>query len=351
LKALITPFRPLSTKGGIETFSYYLTRAFPDLSIITNGDLSPRDKLLASFGQKTLNLIPYSFFVDNLFLKRSHKENFEVVFINGYYGWFFTLKKLKVPTVVIFHGCNIGVAEYALKDYKKIIYCYHKYYLGLFDYLSAKGKTVVVSVSSMVQYLLKKHYGIDSIVIPNCVDIEYFKPSTKESARELLNLPIDKEIVLSVSASYRKGFNVVLELAKRKPNSLFIVISQSKINITPKNMLVFSDVPDTQMPLFYSAADYLVFPSRYEGFSIAALEAMACDLPIITSDMGAFYGMDYSQPFGRVLPLSATIEEYEKATVEVFNDRSLHPRSFVQQNFTLDIFIKNYRNLVRSVLL
>ena len=47
-------------------------------------------------------------------------------------------------------------------------------------------------------------------------------------------------------------------------------------------------VPDRGLPAWYAAADVFAFPSVKEGFGLVVLEAMAADVPVVTSDLPVF---------------------------------------------------------------
>jgi glycosyltransferase involved in cell wall biosynthesis len=55
-----------------------------------------------------------------------------------------------------------------------------------------------------------------------------------------------------------------------------------------KDILLAGYVPREDLPALYAGADLLVFPSRYEGFGIPALEAMAVGTPVLVSDLPIF---------------------------------------------------------------
>jgi len=54
-----------------------------------------------------------------------------------------------------------------------------------------------------------------------------------------------------------------------------------------QDILFLGVVMDEELPLLYNCADIFVYPSLYEGFGLPPLEAMACGIPVITSNISS----------------------------------------------------------------
>lgn len=129
---------------------------------------------------------------------------------------------------------------------------------------------VIVKTESM----RKKIPGAGVIVLPNGVDTGLFCPSDKAEARRRLGLP-GKKIILFVADPARKEKNY--DLALRAAG----MIEGEDVLLLP----VFNVAHD-QMPYYYNAADVLLITSLWEGSVNAVKEAMACNLPVVSTDVG-----------------------------------------------------------------
>ena len=76
-----------------------------------------------------------------------------------------------------------------------------------------------------------------------------------------------------------------------KAEPIFKAIENSPFK---KDILLPGYVPKEDLPVFYSMAEIFIYPSKYEGFGLPILEAMACGTPIITSNISSLPAVSYT---------------------------------------------------------
>jgi len=130
-------------------------------------------------------------------------------------------------------------------------------------------------------------------VVPNVLDVDAFRPLDRQSARNALNLPQEKKIILfGAAAGYtdrRKGLDLLIEALGRLDNTrdthLGVIFGQSEPDKAPQVGIPllwrgFID-DDSVLAQLYSSADVMVVPSRQEAFGQTASEAQACGTPVV----------------------------------------------------------------------
>jgi len=135
-------------------------------------------------------------------------------------------------------------------------------------------------------------------VIPNAVDTNVFRPCTQQSAREILNFPQDKLLLLfggsGGTEDKRKGFDL-LEDALRglsglpQCKDLAIVIFGRALTASnlPFPVHFLGEIRDELLlATVYSACDAMVIPSRMDNLPNTGVEAVACGLPVLAFKVG-----------------------------------------------------------------
>jgi mannosyltransferase len=136
----------------------------------------------------------------------------------------------------------------------------------------------------------------------------------------------------------------VREVARLRPELKVVCITQNSVR--DDRMTVRCNVPNDLLPVYYSAADLLLFPSRYESFGYTPLEAMACGLPVVSTRTGIFEDLDDDRA-GEVL-VSPDPDGLVKAVDRVLRG-DYEPRAVVSERFSLDRFAEQYRSVARGV--
>jgi UDP-glucose:(heptosyl)LPS alpha-1,3-glucosyltransferase len=178
---------------------------------------------------------------------------------------------------------------------------YHHYLRGAERRLFASPKLkAVICNSHMVKSEIRHYFGVPEArlhVIYSGVDTRKFHPGIREThratLRAALGIPENGPLFLFVGSGFeRKGVAALLAaMAQMPPEAHLLVVGKDKKQgkfeafarkhgLGPRTR--FLGGQEDVIP-FYAAADAFVLPTLYDPFPNAALEAMACGLPVITS--------------------------------------------------------------------
>jgi len=205
--------------------------------------------------------------------------------------WFELRRKVKEVNPHIIHGqygSIVGLLSVLSGGSAVISFCGHdlltgasvsplRMYLGfLFSNLAAlRAKRLICKSEELRQALWWRQNR--AVVIPNGVDLDLFSPGCQEEARKELGWGLQQRVVIINVGSnpIRKG----LSLAKKA-----MKIAQARV---PEcELCVISNVKPHQMVLYYRAADVLICTSQREGSPNVVKEALACNLPVVSTPVG-----------------------------------------------------------------
>ena len=281
--ALLSFFDSEEVRGGTELFSNYLLSSFPDAEYIT---FSASKRYAHGPPLARLNLEgPRMAAAMSRRLQEVYEEKeIDVAFCNDISGLGLRFVLPDLPAAMIFHYTYREMAEKTLIGSRG--YFPSRFLMPRFEALAAAGKTLV-AVSPKVQRALKRYYDLDSRVIENGIPFDVFRPLDKMESRQRLGIKWRGPIGIFVGrAESSKGFDIVQAIAKSRKDIKMLCVTSSPVE--DKELIVARSVKNTDMPLYYGAADFLFFPSRYESLSYTSIEALACDLPVVASRTGVF---------------------------------------------------------------
>jgi teichuronic acid biosynthesis glycosyltransferase TuaC len=126
--------------------------------------------------------------------------------------------------------------------------------------------------SSLAQELPGRRARARAEVLPCGVDLERFYPIPRAQARSELGLDPEKPYLLFAADPTRaiKRYDLALALAR-------------EVDV---ELLVLGGVDPARAPLWVNAVNAVLMPSGHEGFGLAVLEALACDVPVLATPVG-----------------------------------------------------------------
>lgn len=183
----------------------------------------------------------------------------------------------------------------------------------------------IVAATPLDRDQMLAHYAADAgriHIIPGGVDTAHFRPQPQADARARLGLPPQRRLLLGIGRMEPlKGLDCLiraLALLRQQPqhaalqavlvggepeeraalwNSEQRRLAALRAELGVADAVYFAGAqPHSRLQDYYAAADIFVMPSHYESFGLAALEAMACGVPVVASNVG---GLTFTIEDGR----------------------------------------------------
>lgn len=144
----------------------------------------------------------------------------------------------------------------------------------------SKANTVL-AVSEYTARLVREHLGCADVdVVLNGVDEKMFVPKSTDNKRFTL--------LFAGNPTRRKGADFLVSISKALPPNTVLQctggLRGADGSLKMNNIACLPAVSHEDMPAIYQQADALFLPTHREGLCLAVLEAMACGLPIITTN-------------------------------------------------------------------
>ncbi|AKG21136.1 glycosyltransferase family 4 protein [Calothrix sp. 336/3] len=201
-------------------------------------------------------------------------------------------------------------------------------------------------------------------VIPNGIDIQKYQPIKKQFAREILNLPQDRQLILfgslEATNSQRKGFHLLqpalhqINQSSWKDKIDLVVFGASKPQNPPDFGLPihylgsFND--NVSLSLVYSAADVFVLPSVEDNLPNTIMEALSCGTPCAAFDIGGIGDMIEHEQNG-YLASPYNTHDLAAGIIWILENQerskklSVNARETIEKKFTIEIQANRYLSL------
>ncbi len=173
---------------------------------------------------------------------------------------------------------------------------------GWTKFLVSRMDAVIATSNRTAAYL-----EVPSTTIMHGIDTQRFFPAPdKAAAKAVLNLPADKKIAGCFGrVRHQKGTDLfvdsMISLLPQRPDWIAIIAGRAtpshqpfetelkeKVKAAGLSERILFVGEHTNIPDWYRALDLFIAPQRWEGFGLTPLEAMATQVPVIATDVGAF---------------------------------------------------------------
>lgn len=292
------------------------TKLTPQKYTITTGNgniIRVYRPLSISFSNGRTSMKIFNYVVNNQ-LERLHL-NFDVIYGHFWESAFAGLsyaKKNAIPLFAVSGEDYITINKYMTNNEVADLAVYHSGNICV----SSKSKEESIQIGFTKEE--------KTIIIPNAINPSIFFKRNKIETRKKLGVSNDDFIVAYVGQfTERKGINRLCEALNRMNNKRIkaMFIGSGSVKINYDNIIVRGKVNHKDLPLYLNAADIFVLPTLSEGCCNAIVEAMACGLPIVSTN--ASFNWDILNKENSILINPTSIEQIIESITQLYENKEL----------------------------
>jgi glycosyltransferase involved in cell wall biosynthesis len=206
------------------------------------------------------------------------------------------------------------------------------------------------------------------ITIPNCLDINLFKPVDKHIAKNVLNLCLNKRYILFGAAEINKnpikGGDLLMSILKDfikkyEPQNIELLIFGSSYSDSFSDIGLpvhfFGTIHDEYtMSLIYNSAEVMLVPSKMESFGQVASESLSCSTPVVCFNVGGLVDIVEHKSTGYIAN-RFDVEDFTKGINWILNeaDHSLLSKKAREKaliNYNEKKCVDSYMNIYNEIL-
>lgn len=212
--------------------------------------------------------MPFGFFI------RLRRKRYDIVHVHhSFCGLIATLQR-EIPVVWTFHEGEItGDTADALREQPIKYVAYSK---RMKQYVARRVDALVV----VAEHLRAPLGRPDAVWLPAGVDVDLFAPLDTAEAKRRLRLSEAKRYVLfpSVPSRVEKRY----ELARRAVE----ILRERAPEAGNVELIALNNVPHEDVPVYMNASEVVLLTSAFEASPVVIREALACNVPVLSTDVG-----------------------------------------------------------------
>jgi glycosyltransferase involved in cell wall biosynthesis len=284
-------------------------------------------------------------------------------------------KKGKPQLVHVHVGMKAGVIALWLKRTKRIPYVLTEHWSGFLAEAKEKLKDIPFYFRSIWSKIINEaagcsavsHHlasaiktiflGIDPVVIPNVVDTRIFFPAPRTTTGHHF-IHISGLDELKNPGEILKAFGIVCQTHPSAQLEIFGSVKQDIVALASEyglqnNVSFHPEVPQSLLAVQINNADALILYSSYETFGCVVIEANACGVPVIVSDIPVFHETVKEGENGYfVTPHSP--EALAERMMDILNKKSSFDRDHISamtgSKYSYEVIGRQFSNWYRDVL-